>query len=210
MSDPRWLDWAKELQAMAQTGLTYCRDPWDIERYQRIRAMAAQMLAGGAGLDAQRVLPWFAGESGHATPKLDVRTACFRDDGDGARVLLVRERSDGRWTLPGGWVDVGESAAEAAVRETREEAGCTVRITRLLALYDNRRHPHPPSPWYIHKAIFLGELEDGTGDGGDGRETDARDFFAADALPPLSLGRILPQQLQRLFVLRAGGTTDFD
>lgn len=227
--DPQWLDWAKRLQAMAQTGLTYTTDAYDRERYEELTRIAVAMLARGSDQDAAAVAQWFTGEAGHATPKVDVRTAAFRQDAEGVtEVLLVREQRDGLWTLPGGWADVGESAAEAARRETLEESGFDVRITRLLALYDNRRHAHPPNPWYIYKAIFEAELLKAKsidanlteakstkewGDGGDGRETDAVGFFRGDALPPLSLGRTLPSQLRRLFDLHAMGPTqppDFD
>src|SRR4051794_22309936 len=111
--EPRWLTWAKELQVIGQTGLNYAQDGYDRERYERLREIAAEILAEGAGLDLPAVQRLFAAETGHATPKLDVRGAVFRDD----RILLVRERVDGRWTLPGGWADPGESPAEATVRE---------------------------------------------------------------------------------------------
>jgi len=202
----RWVDWARELITSAQTGLTYARDAYDVARYTRIREIALAMLAAGSQQPLATVRAMFEVETGHATPKVDVRAAVLRD----GRVLLVRERLDGRWTLPGGWADVGESPREAVEREVREESGYTVRATRLLALYDKRLHGHPPQPFYVYKLFFACELGSGTPSGSD--ETDDVAFFAADALPPLSLDRLTPTQLGRIMALMAQPTaaTDFD
>jgi len=154
----------------------------------------------------------FAYETGHATPKVDVRAAAFRDTAHGPEILLVRERLDGAWTLPGGWADVGETPSEAARREAREESGFEVKITRLLAVYDKRMHPHPPEPYYIYKLFFEASIVGSSGATGDGFETDAVGFFAPDALPQLSLDRALPGQILRMFELHAtpGAAADFD
>src|SRR5262245_49515037 len=119
MSDPLWLTLARELQAIAQTGLAYAQDRFDIQRYERVRELSCELMAQGSELDKAKILELFRGETGYATPKVDVRGACFVD----GRVLLVREISDGRWTLPGGWADVNQSAAECVVREIFEESG---------------------------------------------------------------------------------------
>src|SRR6185437_7356906 len=136
--DPDWLDRAKRLQALAQSGLTFTHDRFDRERFDAIRAIAAEMIATGAGAPAERareIEVLFAAQAGYATPKVDVRAAVFRDD----RILLVRERSDGRWTVPGGWADVGDSPAAAVEREVLEESGFEVRAVRLAAVYDRNR-----------------------------------------------------------------------
>jgi ADP-ribose pyrophosphatase YjhB (NUDIX family) len=159
LPDPRPLAWAKQLAALAQTGLTYARDPYDRERYEQIRALAGEMLEAGTDLERVAVRALLAGDSGHATPKLDVRGVVFRE----GRVLLVRERADGGWTVPGGWADPGESPAEATVHEVWEESGYRVRATRLLALYDRSRHGHGPHPHYIYKVFFLCEVTGGPG-----------------------------------------------
>jgi ADP-ribose pyrophosphatase YjhB (NUDIX family) len=190
-----WVHWARELLTMSQTGLTYSTDSFDVVRYNRIREIALAMLASGSGTELASVARIFAAEKGHATPKLDVRAFVLKE----GRVLLVRERSDGLWSLPGGWADVGESPSEAIAREVREESGYEVRITRLLALYDRERHNHPPHPLYAYKLFFLGELTGGTAQTSD--ETDAVGFFPRDELPALSLDRIVPAQLMRLFEL---------
>ncbi len=203
--EPKWLDWGKRLQTMAQTGLTYCRDAHDIARYHEIAGIAAAMIAEGAGVPVAQVREVFVPEVGHATPKLDVRTAVFRPGAGGTEILLVREMSDGLWTLPGGWADVGESPSEAAAREVMEESGYRVRVTRLLAVLDKRRHPHPPDVYYIYKLFFAGEIIGGGETQGDGKETDGVGFFPRHALPPLSLKRTLPSQIESLFALRAAG-----
>jgi len=203
---PLWLPWAKRLQTMAQTGLTYARDPHDLERYREITEIALQIFAAGSASELGSVRALFAHERGHATPKVDVRVAVFRND----TVLMVRERQDGLWTLPGGWSDVGETAAESAVREVREESGYDVSVTRLLALYDKRMHPHPPQAFYVFKLIFEATIVGGEAQCSD--ETDGVAFFTADALPPLSLDRILPAQIARAFALHAdpAAAADFD
>jgi ADP-ribose pyrophosphatase YjhB (NUDIX family) len=204
-STPPWLDWARRLQTMAQTGLTYTHDDYDIARYREIQRIAFEMMSAGSGVELDRVSAIFDHESGHATPKVDVRVAVFRPGRQGIEVLLVRERRDGCWTLPGGWADVGESPSEAAVREVREESGYAVRVDRLLAVWDKRKHPHPPQAFYVYKLFFGAEIVVAGTDGGDGIETDGVGFFARDALPPLSLDRVLPSQLERLFAQHAGG-----
>jgi ADP-ribose pyrophosphatase YjhB (NUDIX family) len=196
---PAVLRWARELQAVAQTGLAYAEPSvFDRARYEQVRRVAAEMLAAANGDDALVLESELARETGHATPKLDVRGVAFRDDG----ILLVRERIDGLWTLPGGWADVGESPSRTAVRELREESGFSARPVKLLALYDRDRHGHPPHPWHTWKVLILCELLDEP-QAPLGDETDAAGFFALDALPPLSLPRVTERQLARLFEHRA-------
>ena len=204
------LGWARRLQAMAQTGLTYARDPYDIERYEALRRIAAEMTAGTGSDDATAaVVEDFTRETGYATPKVDVRGAVF--DGN-ARLLLVRERSDGKWTLPGGWADVGVSPAENVVREIFEEAGFVARAVRLLAVYDRARHGHPPMLHAVYKMFFLCEITGGEAAAGGTTETDGVAFFAQDEMPPLSTGRVTAAQIDRLFehYRRPDLPTDFD
>jgi ADP-ribose pyrophosphatase YjhB (NUDIX family) len=207
--EPAWLRWARELQAMAQTGLAFTRNPYDRERYRQLSDIAAQIMAEYTGLDAQRLARLFAGETGYATPKLDVRGAAFRD----GRVLLVREIADGnRWTLPGGWADVNASPSESIVKEMREESGFEVRVCKLAAVWDRARHAHEPAyPFHIWKLFFLCEIT-----GGEPRaslETSGVGFFAETELPTdLSIGRVLLPQLRRMFehMRRPELPTDFD
>ena len=195
-SNSNWLNWAQRLQSIAQAGLTYSRDAFDRERFEQIQAIAGEILANGLGEPIETVQGWLRAEAGYATPKVDVRTAIFQDD----RILLVRETSDGRWSVPGGWADVGESAAEVAAREVREESGYEVRITRLLAVYDKAKHDHPTGLWHVYKLFFLGELTGGTPL--VGHETSAVGWFARTELPDLSNERVSANQIARLFELR--------
>ncbi len=207
---PRWLTWARQLQAIAQTGLAFSRDVYDRERYAAIRALAAQIMTEHSDADLRRVEGLFADQVGYATPKVDVRAAVFRDDG---RILLVRETADGgRWTLPGGWADVDQSPRESVVREVREEAGVEVSVRKLAAVYDRERHPHrPPYPFHIYKLFFVCDLIGG--DPRPGVETSEVAFFTAPDVPAdLSLSRVLPQQISRMFEHAAAPDlpTDFD
>jgi len=192
--EPQWLIWARELQAIAQNGLTFSRDRFDIERYHAVREIASAMMAAGSGTEIPIIADLFAGQSGYATPKVDVRGAVFRDD----RILLVRERSDGRWALPGGWADINQSASEAVIREIREEAGFETTVRKLAAVYDRSRHDHsPPFPFHVYKMFFLCDLTGGAARPSD--ETSEVVFFPMGALPELSRGRVLPKQIVRMF-----------
>ncbi len=198
--------WAREIQAIAQTGLSYAPDHFDVERYQRLSEIAAEMMAAGDESFIASLQSLFAAEVGHATPKVDVRTTVFRDDA----ILLVREVEDGLWTLPGGWVDPGESPSEAAARETLEESGYRVAVHRLLALYDRDRHAHPPLAFHVYKLYFDCEIVAGSAK--PSSETNDVRFFPVDFLPPLSIDRVLPEQIVRLYELHLDPTmpTDFD
>ena len=204
---PKVLDWARRLQAIAQTGVAYGEaTQYDRDRYEQVRRIAAEMLASNGDVDALDAR--FGHEIGHATPKLDVRGVVFRGD----EILLVREQTHGKWTLPGGWVDVGESPSEAVVREVREESGYETRATKLLALYDRDKHRHPPHPWHIWKACFLCELADGVQHDVDHEILEAR-FFARHELPALDEERVTPDSyIERFFEHREHPEwpTDFD
>lgn len=179
-----------EVSAIGQIGQTYSTDKFDLERFERLRAISAEMLALATALPAAQLRSWMDLDSGYVTPKLDCRALIFR----GETVLLVQEISDGLWTLPGGWVDINESPSEAVEKEVREESGLTVRAEKLVALIDKRRHDYPPQLPHSYKLFFRctetgGELLQGT------LETAASAFVPLDALPPLSLNRITPAQL---------------
>ena len=207
MDEPNWLLWARELQAIAQTGLTFSGDRYDIERYQRLRAIAVAMLASGSGAPGERISALFEQDLGYPTPKVDVRGAGFHDE----RILLVREISDGRWTLPGGWADVNQSAKECVEREIQEESGFQARALKLAAVWDYRRQGHVYShPYSIYKLFFICELIGGAAS--PSLETSAVEFFQPDRLPELSLGRVTPAQIERMYAHRRNPElmTDFD
>lgn len=198
---------ARKLQAVAQTGLTYATGDYDRERYQTVSDLAAELLALQCATPPATFRQLFAQQDGYATPKVDVRAAVFRD----GKVLLVREASDGLWTMPGGWADVNNSPTEAVEREAFEESGFRVKARKLAAVYDRARHPHePPFPFHIYKLFFLCEIVGGAS--ATSAETLAVDFFAPDVLPPLSLTRIVPSQVLRLFehARNPSMPTDFD
>lgn len=192
--DPRWLEWAKRLQAVAQNGLTFAQNPFDVERYQAVRQIAAEMMTANTAVEAGQVAQFFATESGYATPKVDVRAAIFKDDA----ILLVKEKVDGGWTLPGGWADVCESPGENIVREVYEESGFNIRVVKLAAVFDRSKHPHaPPFPFHVYKFFFVGELIDGVAT--PSVETEAVAFFRQNELPPLSISRVTPAQIEQMF-----------
>ena len=186
---PGWLRWAQRIQALAQTGLTYARDPFDRERYEELRAIAVEMAASGASAPAEEVRVAFAASLGYPTPKVDVRAVVFR----GEELLLVRERRSGRWTFPGGWADAGDTPSLAAEREALEESGYRVRAEKLLAFLDKSRHDHPPSIDYTYKVLIRCRLEGGAPV--TSHEIDAVGFFPRSALPDLDLDRTTPGQV---------------
>lgn len=202
----RWLDWASRLQAIAQNGLLYATNPFDIQRYEAIRDIATEMMACGSDASFETIRGLFVAQSGYATPKVDVRGVVFQ----GETILLVRERADGLWTLPGGWADVGDQPAQAVEREVFEESGYQVRAAKLLAVYDVRRHDHPPRPFHSYKLFFQCELIGGAPTASD--ETDEIGFFPENNLPPLSLGRVTPSEIARFFehYRHPDWPTDFD
>jgi ADP-ribose pyrophosphatase YjhB (NUDIX family) len=205
-AEPAWLTIGRELKAIAQIGLSFNHDPYDRARYERIRELSAALIAQGSGHDVHPLLEAFRAEAGYATPKVDVRAAVFAD----GRVLLVREVSDGFWTLPGGWADVNESPSMSAVREVVEESGFEARAVKLAAVYDYRKRNRPQHLDSIYKLFFICELT-----GGSARpsiETSEVAFFARDELPALSVGRTTAAQIERMFrhAEEPGLPTDFD
>ncbi|MGC0417096.1 NUDIX hydrolase [Embleya sp. AB8] len=182
------------LLAIAQTGLAYVRDVFDLERYEQVRATALALLELISDADRVRLREVVTAETGHATPKLDARGVVFDAR---ERVLLIRERSDGCWTLPGGWCDVPETPSEAVCREVREESGLHVDAVKLIALLDRRRQGHLPHyPYHVYKMFFLcREVADRARHLPDPAETLDTDWFALDALPELSTARITEAQL---------------
>jgi ADP-ribose pyrophosphatase YjhB (NUDIX family) len=192
--EPRWLSIAREVRAIAQTGLAFTADGFDHQRYARLRDLAALLMAQGSSSEHAAILELLRQEKGYATPKVDVRGAAFID----GRVLMVREISDGRWTLPGGWADVNQSAGECVVREIAEESGFKARAQKLAAVYDYHRSGHPPRHIdSIYKMFFICEITGGAARASD--ETSEVAFFPRNDLPPLSLGRTTAAQIDRMF-----------
>lgn len=192
--EPKWLQWARQLQSLAQNGLTYTENHFDRERYEQIRHIAAEMLADNTGNQIEDVLELFIREKDYATPKVDVRGAAFRD----GKILLVKETSDGKWALPGGWADAGECPSKSIEREVWEESGFHVKAQRLAAIYDRSLHPHRPLwHYHIYKLFFICEITGGQAT--TSSETEEVAFFCEDDLPQLSITKILPEQIAKMF-----------
>lgn len=203
---PTTLELARRLLALSQSGLHFCREEYDLERYREIAGIATELLALDSSRTAQELHEtWFV-EEGYATPKIDVRGACFRDH----QVLLVRERVDGKWTLPGGWADVNETPSQAVEKEIEQESGFTARAVKLAAVYDRNKHNHPAYFFHLWKLFFVCDIT-----GGEARasyETTDVQFFPLDRLPELSTGRTTVRQIERMYEhhVRRELSTEFD
>ncbi len=202
----QWLKWAQKLQFAAQNGLTFTDDYYDRLRYNEVLEVAAEILASYSEAEFETIKQFFNREKGYLTPKVDVRGAVFKND----RILLVREVSDGLWTLPGGWADIHDSPAKNVEREIWEESGFETKATKLTMVYDRDLHGHPHVPYYVYKLFFLCEITGGAPK--ISVETSAVEFFEMDALPELSESRNTEAQIRRVFehYKNPALPTDFD
>jgi ADP-ribose pyrophosphatase YjhB (NUDIX family) len=189
---PRWLEWSREIQALAQTGLHYAPDDYHRERYRKLMDIATQIAAEHTGLPCETVAKIHLAPKGYATPKIDVRGAVFRS----GRILLVRERSDGGWCMPGGWADVGEKPSEMVEREVREESGLDVKALRVLGVYDANRDG-ALEIFHAYKIVFL--CGDRGGEPGPSDETSEAGFFRLEEIPTLSIQRTSLRHLRDAF-----------
>jgi ADP-ribose pyrophosphatase YjhB (NUDIX family) len=205
--DPPWLAQVREITALAQTGLAYTKDPFDAERYQQLLELTRRMLALLPPGSDTAVRDLLHIDGGYATPKVDIRVAVFDDAG---RLLFVKEKSDGKWSLPGGWADINQTPAEVAVKEVLEESGLTVEVLRLAALFDRRKHAHPPMVLHVYKAFFIARIL--SGQARAGLETDDVAFFALDEWPTLSTARVTGEQVRLMFAFHEhpARATEFD
>ena len=182
-----------EISEVAQNGLTYGKDRHDLDRYTRLREISSLLLSSHSDVGQERIEIFLESEVGYVTPKIDVRAAVFDEEG---RVLLVEE-SDG-FTLPGGWADPRESAAEGAVRETLEETGWLIEILRLGAVLDRERRGHRPLyPFSIYKIFFIARPLTFHPDRNT-NETGPHGFFDVEALPHLSASRVNEDEIRLL------------
>ncbi|HCU68417.1 MAG TPA: NUDIX hydrolase [Desulfomicrobium sp.] len=189
---PRWLEWAREIQALSQTGQAFTKSHYDRLSFERLEMIAAEIVAEHSALGAAEAAHAFSLEPGYATPKVDVRAAVVQD----GRILLVRETADGKWAMPGGWADVGDRPSETAERETREESGFEVRARKLVGAFDANRGAKASMFFHAVKLVFLCDLL-----GGDARpstETLEVGFFDFDDLPPLSEQRTNKRHLDEI------------
>jgi ADP-ribose pyrophosphatase YjhB (NUDIX family) len=191
----KWLDIAQNLQSIAQAGLTYTENKYDVERYEQIMQMSKDIVASHSSMSMEKLDHLFGLEEGYLTPKVDVRGVIFRRD----KILMVKETIDGKWALPGGWADVGLTASEVVEKEVLEESGLEVKSLKLLAVFDKKCHPHPPELYYVYKMFFL--CQELGGKAQAGMETSDIDFFGLDELPELSQGRNTRSQIEQMFSL---------
>ncbi|TAI47802.1 NUDIX hydrolase [Flagellimonas allohymeniacidonis] len=203
MDAKKQLNLVKRLKAIADTGLVYTEGDYDKERYEELQKISLQLLAHIAEAPLQVMQDFFVPQKEYPTPKVDVRGFVLNDKNE---VLMARERVDGKWTIPGGWADVGSTPSEVAVKEIFEETGLAARVVRLLGIYDKQVHPHPPEPYYIYKIVFLCEITGGSLI--PGFDMLGADFFPLDALPSLSEERILETQVRQLFDLAKSNSNE--
>ncbi|MBF4692016.1 NUDIX hydrolase [Fusibacter ferrireducens] len=188
--EPKWLTWSKELQSIAQNGLTYTKDAFDKERFQRIRDISVEIIHEYTDMDQKKIKDLFCNEKGYQTPKVDVRGVIYTDH----KILLVREKSDGKWSLPGGWADYNLSIKENVMKEIEEEAGLVVKPIKLIALLNRNMHNQPVTAYGVYKAFVQCEVKEGSFKANV--ETEESGFFEMDKLPTLSSGRVTKEQLK--------------
>jgi ADP-ribose pyrophosphatase YjhB (NUDIX family) len=189
---PKWMEWAQEIFSLSQSGLTYSGNEYDIERYKRLQEITAEMIASQSQMEKESVLESFTMQAGYITPKVDVRGAVVKD----GKILLIQERADDRWAMPGGWADLGNSPASVAEREVWEESGYRVKAEKVVAVIDANRI-EPFEFYHAYKLIFLCNLLDG--EARTSHETLAVDFFDPEHLPPLSLYRTNEDMIREVF-----------
>ena len=189
---PKWKEWTQEIFSLSQAGLAYSKNEFDIERYKRLQEITAEMIASQSLLEKEAILESFSMQAGYITPKVDVRGAVVKD----GKILLIQERADDRWAMPGGWADLGNSPASVAEREVWEESGYRVKAQKVVAVLDANRID-PFEFYHAYKIIFLCTLLDG--EPRTSHETLAVDFFDPAHLPPLSLYRTNEDMIQEVF-----------
>jgi len=201
----KWIDWAREIFSLSQSGITYSGNEYDIERYKRLQEITAEMIASQSEISKKSALDSFSMQAGYITPKVDVRGAVVRD----GKILLIQERADGNWAMPGGWADLGNSPASVAEREVWEESGFRVKAEKVVAVIDANRI-EPFEFYHAYKLIFLCRLLEG--EPRTSYETLAVDFFDPDHLPPLSVYRTNEIMLREVFahIENPGRPTAFD
>jgi ADP-ribose pyrophosphatase YjhB (NUDIX family) len=189
----KWLFWASELQSIAQAGLTFCENNYDRDRYEKIRNLVIEILHEYTEMDHKKIRELFASETGYQTPKVDIRASVFKDN----KILMVKEKVDGAWALPGGWADVNSSVGESAIRECMEEAGALVKPKRIIAIHMGNKHNNHNFPFTIYKIFVECELSENSFK--ENTETLDSGFFESDKLPELSFERNTSDQIRMCF-----------
>ncbi|WP_190810120.1 NUDIX hydrolase N-terminal domain-containing protein [Flagellimonas sp. S3867] len=196
MDSKEQLNLIKRIKAISEIGLVYAQDPYDRERYEELQQISLNLMSNIGDTAIEVLQEFFMPQDDYPTPKVDVRGFVLNEKDE---ILMAKESIDGKWTIPGGWADIGSTPSEIAIKEIEEETGLKVEVVKLLAVYDKQVHPHPPEPYYIYKLNFFckivgGELKPGF-------DMLGAEFFALDSLPELSEERILESQLKHLFQL---------
>lgn len=172
----RWLKWAIEIQSLAQAGLTYTDNVYDIERYERLREIAAEIIEEKSNISLEKVKDLFCNENGYQTPKIDTRAAIFKDE----KILLTHE-NNGTWSLPGGWCDVLESVASNTIKEVKEETGLDVETIKIIAVQDRNKHNKPIYAYGVCKIFVLCNVI--CGEFIENIETTEIKYFSLDEIP---------------------------
>lgn len=195
MSDtsPKWLAWAREIQALSQTGLAFNEPGYDTDRYTRLTEIAAEIMADHTSVPAAEALASFTAQPGYATVKVDVRGAVVQD----GKILLVQERRDQRWCMPGGWADIGDKPSDMVAREVWEESGFDVKTAKLVGVYDANRSQKPTEFFHAYKIVFMCDITGGRARPSD--ETMDVGFFDPESLPPLSECRTSDRHISDVF-----------
>ena len=189
----KWLEWAKELQMLSQGALAYCKDPYDRERFERIREISVEIMSEHTDIPIEKMRSLFANEAGYQTPKIDIRASIIKNN----KILLVKEKLDGRWSMPGGWADIGLSVYDNIIKESIEEAGAVVTPNKVIAILDRNKHVTDDYPFTIYK-IFV-DCDFIKGEHMENIETSESGFFSLDDLPELSVTRNTYEQIKMCF-----------
>ncbi len=196
MEEIQNLELIKRVKALADTGLVYAQDEYDRERYEELQEIGLKLLSNVSNQPLKVINDFFLPENDYPTVKVDVRGIVLNDKNE---ILLAKEQIDGKWTIPGGWADIGYSPSEVVVKEIEEETGLNCTADRLLAVFDKRMHPHPPQPFYVYKLVFLCKIVGGNIE--HGFDMAGAAFFKIDDLPELSEDRILGSQIRQLYTM---------
>jgi ADP-ribose pyrophosphatase YjhB (NUDIX family) len=195
--EPKWLKWSRQLQSIAQAGLAYSKDQYDKDRFMQIRDISIQILNSYTDIDNKIIMQLFANETGYQTPKIDVRAAIFNKN---TEILLVKEKIDNKWAMPGGWADIDLSICENIIKEAKEEAGAEVKPKRIIAILDRQKHIDDSFPYSVYK-IFV-ECDFILSKFSDNIETSEHKFYSLNSLPELSSGRNTLNQIKMCFDAR--------
>jgi len=197
------LERLKRIKALAETGLVYAEDEYNRERYEELKEIALELISDVADRPLPVLKDFYMPVIDYPTPKVDVRGLVLNEKN---QVLMAKESIDGKWTIPGGWAEVGFPPSSCVTKEIEEETGLDTKVLRLLAVYDKQSHPHPPQPFYIYKLCFLCKLIGGELNHGFDMQDAA--FFDIDNLPELSKDRILESQLKQLHTMAVNNLMD--